>query len=108
MVVVSDLHDPGAAAALRRAAQVHDCMVLHMQDPAEFEPLRAGFIRAQESETGETFLAHSGSKWTIAETVKSELIRCGVDYLRLRTDRSIIPALRHFLASRGGLLRGRG
>lgn len=108
VIVLSDLHDPDAAAALRRAAQSHDCLVLHMQDPAEAEPLRAGFFRGQESETGETFLAHSRTRWSAADTLKSELIRCGVDYLRLRTDESFIPSLRYFLATRGGLLRGRG
>lgn len=108
IAVISDLHDPGAPAALRHATQRHDCMVLHMQDPAETGELRAGFFRGQESETGEVFLGHSRTRWTAADTLKSELIRCGVDYLALRTDQSFIPAVRRFLASRGGLLRGRG
>jgi uncharacterized protein (DUF58 family) len=108
LVVLSDLHDPDAPAAMRRAAQRLDCLVLHMQDPAEAGGLRAGFVRAQESETGEVFLAHSRTRWHAADALRNELIRCGVDYLRLQTDHSFIPALRHFLASRGGLLRGRG
>lgn len=107
-VVLSDLHDPGAIASLRHAAQGHDCMVLHLQDPAEPGGLKAGFFRGQESETGAAFVGHSGTKWTAADIVKSELARCGVDYLRLRTDVSFIPALRRFLASRGGLVRSRG
>lgn len=108
ILVISDLHDPGAVPALRRAAQGHDCLVLHLQDPAESGTLRAGFIRARESETGAVFTAHSSTRWTLADGLKSELIRAGVDYLRLRTNQSCIPALRHFLASRGGLMRGRG
>lgn len=108
IVVLSDLHDPGAPTALRHATQRHDCMVLHLQDPAETGALRAGFFRGQESETGATFLGHSRTRWSGADTLKLELIRCGADYLRLRTDQSFIPAMRHFLASRGGLLRGRG
>lgn len=108
IVVLSDLHDPGAPVALRHAAQRHDCMVLHLQDPAETGALRAGFFRGQESETGATFLGHSRTRWAGADTLRSELIRSGVDYLRLQTDQSFISAMRHFLASRGGLLRGRG
>mgnify|MGYP000959255252 CR=1 FL=1 len=107
-VVVSDLHDPEAVPALKHAAQGHDCMTLHLQDPAETGRLGAGFFRGQESETGVAFTGHSGTRWSAADSIKRELIRCGVDYLRLRTDFSIIPALRHFLASRGGLMRGRG
>lgn len=107
-VVLSDLHDPDALGALRHAAQGHDCMVLHTQDPAEAGALRAGFFRGQESETGASFVAHSGSRWAAADAMKTELVRCGVDYLRLHTDQSFIPALRMFLASRGGLIRSRG
>ena len=108
VMVISDLHDPGAATALRRAAQRHDCMVLHMHDPAESGRLRGGFFRGQEAETRRAFLGHSRTKWAAADELKSTLIRSGIDYLRLRTDQPFIPAMRRFLASRGGLLRGRG
>lgn len=107
-VVVSDLHDPEALPALKHAAQRHDCMTLHLQDPAETGALRAGFFRGRESETGQAFLGTSGTRWDAADTIRRELSRCGVDYLRLLTSHSIIPPLRHFLGSRGGLLRGRG
>lgn len=108
IVVVSDMHDPAALSALRRAAQVHDCIAIHLQDPAEEGALRAGFVRAREAETGAHTLVHSATRWTAADTLKAELIRSGVDYLRLRTDRPFVPPLRHFLSSRGGLTRGRG
>lgn len=107
-VVLSDLHDPDAVGALRHAAQGHDCMTLHLQDPAEEGGLRAGFFRGQESETGAAFVGHSRTRWTAADIVKSELARCGVDYVRLRTDVPFVPALRRFLGSRGGLVRSRG
>jgi uncharacterized protein (DUF58 family) len=106
-VVVSDLHDPRALTALRHASQKHECLVLHTEDPAEAGGLKAGFFRGAESETGGSFLAHSRTRWRPAEAVSSELAKCGVDYLNLRTDRSFIPPLRHFLSSRGSLLRGR-
>jgi uncharacterized protein (DUF58 family) len=108
IVVVSDMHDPAALPALRRAAQAHDCIAIHLQDPSEHGKLGAGFVRAREAETGASFLAHSRTRWADADTLKSELIRCGVDYLRLRTDLPFVPPLRHFLSSRGGLTRGRG
>ncbi len=108
VMVVSDLHDAGATAALRRAAQRHDCMVLHMQDPAEAGELRGGYFRGQEAETRRTFLGRSRTRWVAADELKATLVRSGIDYLQLRTDQAFIPAMRHFLASRGGLLRGRG
>lgn len=107
-VVLSDLHDPDAVPALRHAAQGHDCLVLHTLDPAETGALGAGFFRGQESETGASFVAHGRARWIAAEAVQRELVRCGVDYLRLRSDVSFIPALRRFLATRGGLMRRRG
>lgn len=108
IVVISDLHDPAAIPAIRHAAQRHDCMVLHTLDPSETGSLRAGFFRGQEAETGRAFLAHSRTQWADPAPVRSELIRAGADYLRLSTHEPFVPALRHFLTSRGGLIRGRG
>lgn len=108
IVVISDLHDPEAVPTIRHAAQRHDCMVLHTLDPSETGSLRAGFFRGQEAETGRQFLARSRTRWTDPAPVRSELIRAGADYLRLSTQEPFVPALRHFLTSRGGLIRGRG
>jgi uncharacterized protein (DUF58 family) len=110
-VVISDLHDPAAIGALRHAAQKHDCMVIHTQDPAEITPLRAGFYRGQEAETGRGFFGWGKKSAVEAHRVAethAELLRCGVDYLAVRTDESFIGPLRHFLASRGAAMRGRG
>lgn len=107
-IIISDLHDPAAVPAIRHAAQRHDCMVIHTRDAAEVEPLRAGFIRGQESETGRIFLGASRTAWTPSEPVRANLLRCGADYLDVRTDHSFIPPLRNFLASRGASMRGRG
>ncbi len=108
IVVISDMHDPAAISALRRAAQAHDCIAIHLQDPAEEGGLRAGFVRTREAETGTQSLIQSRTRWTTADTLRSELIRSGVDYLRLRTDMPFVAPLRHFLSNRGGLARGRG
>ncbi len=106
MVVISDLHDPDAVAALRHAAQRHDVIVLHLEDPAEAGRLRAGFVRAIEAETGATFLATGRTRWREHEQTSRELARAGASYLNLRTDHPFVPMLRHFLASRGAMRRG--
>jgi uncharacterized protein (DUF58 family) len=107
-VVLSDLHDPEAVPAIRSAAQRHDVAVLHLLDPAETAPLRAGFFRAREAETGRTFLGTSRTRLADPDATRAELLRSGADYLRLATDQPFIPPLRHFLGARGLLTRGRG
>lgn len=108
VVVLSDLHDPQIVQAMRRLAQRHDCIAIHLLDPAETGQLRAGFFRGQEAETGRTFLAHGGSAWMNEGEMAGDLARSGVSYLRLSTDRSFIGPLRHFLGSRPGIAGGRG
>ena len=107
-VVLSDLHDPEAVPAIRSAAQRHDVAVLHLLDPAETAPLRAGVFRAREAETGRTFLGTSRTRLADPDATRAELLRSGADYLRLVTDQPFIPPLRHFLGARGLLTRGRG
>src|SRR3954453_12425799 len=43
IIVLSDLHDPGAFPALQILAQEHECLVLHLQDPAELRVQGSGF-----------------------------------------------------------------
>jgi uncharacterized protein (DUF58 family) len=108
IAVLSDLHHADSLPALRQAAQGNDCMVIHLQDPAEAGRLRAGFVRGREAETGVAFTAHSRTRWGDSDGIKADLARAGIDYLRLRVDQPFIPALRHFLSSRGGLMGARG
>jgi uncharacterized protein (DUF58 family) len=103
-IVLSDLHDPDAIPAIRLMAQDHDCMVLHLEDPAERGQTGGGIFRAVEAETGRAFVAHGRSRW-FAEDATHALSRAGVDYLHLQTDRPILPRLRHFMKSRGGTRR---
>ncbi|MDZ4830631.1 MAG: DUF58 domain-containing protein [Phycisphaerae bacterium] len=115
-IVISDLHDPTAVTAMRHAAQRHDCVALHLIDPAEHGALKSGFFRGQESETGRSFLGHGGHRWSgraprpdgKPSEIALELARSGVSYLALETDRSFVAPLRHFLASRPGITGGRG
>jgi uncharacterized protein (DUF58 family) len=106
IMVLSDLHDPRVLAALRHAAQKHDCAAIHLLDPAEIGRLRAGFFRGQEAETGRHFLGHGRSRWGAEAQTRAELARSGVSYLRLRTDQPFIAPLRQFLAARASLSRG--
>lgn len=108
IIVLSDLHDPAMLPALRRAAQRHDVIALHLTDPAELGSLRAGFFRGQEAETGASFVGTGGSVWRREGEVAGDLARSGVSYLRLRSDQSFIGPLRHFLATRPGVSGGRG
>lgn len=100
VVVLSDLHEPGAVEAVKRLGQRHDVIVIELRDPAEDAPLRAGFVRAREAESGREFLLPR--RGLAGADVRAELIGAGVDHLLLRTDEPAIPAVRRMLALRGG------
>ncbi len=101
VIVLSDLHDPDAFSALQVLAQEHDCIVLHLQDPAELRVKGACFFRGVEAESGRAFVGNGRRVWVNAEGWKSELTRFGIDYLHLPTDEPILGKLRHFLKRRG-------
>lgn len=101
IVVLSDLHDPGALTALQVISQEHDCIALHLQDPAEVNVKGAGLFRGAEAETGRSFIGHGRRSFVDSAAWKSELTRAGIDYLCLRTDEPILGRLRHFLKRRG-------
>ena len=107
-IVISDLHDPDAIPAIRHASQKHDCVAIHLMDPAERGRLRAGFFRGQEAESGRLFVAHSNSAWGREGEVAADFARCGTSYLRLQTDQPFIAPLRHFLSFRPMMGGGRG
>ena len=101
IIVLSDLHDPEAFSALQVLAQKHDCIVLHLQDPAELQMKGAGLFRGVEAESGRAFTGHGRRAFVDAEGWKSELTRFGIDYLHLPTEQPILGKLRHFLKRRG-------
>ena len=106
VIVLSDLHDDHAIAALKLLAQVHDCVVLQLQDPAENNLRGAGFMRAQEAETGKVFVTHGRRSWLDPEQVEAELRRGGIDRLLIRTDEPFAHRVRSFFGSRDLLGRG--
>jgi uncharacterized protein (DUF58 family) len=107
VIVISDMHDPDAAAAAKRLAQRHDVIVLHLQDPAERGALRGGMFHAVEAETGRAVVAHGGTRW-LAESFQEmprQLAAARIDYLLMSTDRPFVAPLRRLLGDRGGLMR---
>lgn len=105
-VVLSDLHDDRAVASVKRMGQKHDCVVLQLQDPAEIDLRGAGFMRAQEAETGRAFVTHGRKVHLDQLQVEQELRRGGIDHLVLRTDQPISHHLRSFFESRDLLGKG--
>jgi len=101
LIVLSDLHDADAVAALRLVAQEHECIALHLQDPAETGVCGAGLFRGREAESGRSFFASGRRRWLGGSQLKSQLTRHAVDYLQLKTDRPILAPLRQFLKARG-------
>ncbi len=106
LIVLSDLHDPHALSALKPIAQQHDCVVLHLEDPAERGLKGAGFLRAREAESGRMFVTRGRRRWLDPEQAAADLRRAGIDYLRIGTDENFLPRLRNFF--RGRNLLGRG
>lgn len=106
IVVLSDLHDTGAVESLKLLAQVHEVVVLQLQDPAEVDVRGAGFMRAQEAESGKAFVTHGRRTWLDQEATEQELRRGGIDQLLIRTDEPFAHRVRSFFGSRD--LFGRG
>lgn len=104
--VISDLHEPGIMDSLRHVAQRHDCIAIHLLDPAEVGSLRAGYFLGQEAETGRTFLSHGRQQWQRVQQTTEGLVRSGIGCVRLRTDESFIPPLRQFLSARAAVAGG--
>ena len=101
VVVLSDLHDADAIAALQVLSQRNDCIVLHFEDPAEHGLRGAGIIRGVEAESGRSFVGFAGRRQVDSSGWKAELSRFGIDYLNLRTDEPILGKLTYFLKNRG-------
>lgn len=106
VLVLSDLHDPDAVDSLKLLAQRHDVAVFQLLDPAERGLPGGGFLRAKEAETGRAFVTHARKAWTDQETIATELRKCGIDHLVIRTDESFVTRVRHFCRTRGLLGRG--
>lgn len=106
VIVLSDLHDPQAMPTLKQLGQRHDCVVLHLVDPAESGVRGGGFLRAQEAETGRAFVTRARTVWLDGQATAQEMRRAGIDYFRVDLDRPFVAHLRQFFQSRNLLGRG--
>jgi len=106
LVVISDLHDPGAVDALKLVGQKHDVVVLQMRDPAESELRGSGFFHGQEAETGRKFVTHGKGQWLDQAQIDESMKTGGIDHLVLDTSTSFVQLIRHFFKSRGLLGKG--
>jgi len=106
VIVLSDLHDPSAVSSLKQLAQRNDCVALQFRDPAEVGMTGAGFLRAQEAESGRTFVLRSRRRWREPDENAQELKKAGIDYLLIETDRPFAHTLRQFFKGRNLLGRG--
>jgi uncharacterized protein (DUF58 family) len=106
VIVCSDLHEPGAVHAVARLAQQHEVAVLQFQDPAEVTLRGSGFLRAQEAESGRSFVTRGRRAMLDQERIQRDLRQGGVDHLVIRTDQPFVHRLRHFFRSRGSTGKG--
>ncbi len=106
IVVLSDLHDESALTALKRLSQLHDCVVLQLQDPCEQGMRGTGFFRGSEAETGREFVTHGRRRWLPPSDAARQLKSSGIDHLLIRTDQPFEHLLRHLFKSRGAVGRG--
>jgi uncharacterized protein (DUF58 family) len=106
LVVVSDLHDPGALDALKLVGQKHDVVVLQMRDPAEVGLRGSGFFHGHEAETGKGFVTHGRRTWLDQAAIEEALKMGGIDHLLLDTSGKFVHLVRHFFKTRGLLGRG--
>lgn len=103
IIVLSDLHDPDAIAALKLTAQQHDLIVMQMVDPAEGSLRGAGFFRAREPETGREYITSGAAQRLDPGLIETELKRGGIDHIVINTAVPFAHQVRWFFESRGGL-----
>lgn len=106
VIVLSDLNEPNAIAPLKRLAQQHDVVAIHLRDPAEQRIAAAGFLNAREAETGRSFTTRGRGLGFDHDWIQQELRRARVDHFLVETDQPFTQRLRHFFRARGLLGRG--
>ena len=105
--VVSDfISAPGWSDAMARLSQKHEVLAVRLFDPTEMDLPDVGWMTMQDAETGEQVLVDTADAAfrerykALAEdaetTLRSALVRAGVDTLELSTDDDLVTALMRF------------
>ena len=105
VIVLSDFHDPDSLPALKLISSRHDCICLAFRDPAEEMLGGAGFFRAREVESGREFLTHGRSLLSTSDHLLESFKKASIDHFLIELGKPFLGSFRHFLRSRGGLVR---
>lgn len=110
LFLISDFISKPFARELAIANRHHDCVAISIRDPREAILPNVGWIRLQDSETGETIELDSGNRhvrtWFRTEAEKREaeldavLKKASVDHLRLATDKPYTHDMQRFFLAR--------
>ncbi|MCY2932686.1 MAG: DUF58 domain-containing protein [Planctomycetota bacterium] len=106
IIILSDLHEPESLPALKLAAQVHDCSVIHLIDPSEMGFPGTGFVRGQEAESGREVIASGNRAWTDPQGLRELLKTSRIDSLSIDVSQPYVARLRQFFKGRNMLGRG--
>ncbi len=99
LIVLSDLHDPGAVPALRNAAQRHDLVVIHLTDPTETATPQRTILRMSEAETRRSFTVGLSAQPLRTQSL-TPLTQASIDSLHLPIHEPFLPKLVRFLSDR--------
>lgn len=109
-ILISDFLDDGYEKMLRAAAQRHDAVAIHLQDPREEELPDIGLVELTDAETGETRLVDTGHRaarrafarraYERQQAIVRQMRRLRVDHVPIRTDADYMNALVGFFRQR--------
>jgi uncharacterized protein (DUF58 family) len=108
--VISDFMDEGFENAIKEVKAKHDLIGLKIYDQRETTLPPLGLVKFKDAETGQNIWIDATDKkvrksfedwWSQSERKLKELFhKCGVDYVKLRTDQSYIPPLMNLFKKR--------
>ncbi len=94
----SDLHASGYTSALARLCRIHEVLVCHLEN-APWDTLPSGvWLEVRDAERGERGLLRRTEKHSTSDTswIAQGILEAGAEYLLLRTDQPVIPAILQF------------
>ena len=108
--ILSDFFSPDFLDSMRKLRSKHDVICVNFSDLREHELPDVGYIRLEDSETGEKMLvntsdSHFRAQFTLLlrkrqEILRKQLARIRVDMITLRSDESYETPLRSFFRMR--------